>query len=93
MGEKQFSKVDLAYGYDISPDTYVTLKETLPKYDANGNGSLSGKEIQDAINSMRGLSQNQKAVLCSYRYPQRAPKNNPNSTKIGQQVLDALNKG
>ena len=92
MTDKQYAKVNLAYDYDISPDVYVTLRETLVKYDTNGNGSLSNSEVTDAINSMRGLSKKQKAVLWQLSVSSRSAKNNPYSTTEGQRVLDAINK-
>lgn len=92
MTDKQYAKVNVAYEYDVSPAEYVTLRETLVKYDANGNGSLSNSEVTDAINSLRGLSKKQKAVLWQLSVSSKSAKNNPYSPEIGEQVLKALSK-
>lgn len=91
MTEQQYAKVGIAYDYAVSPTVYVTLRETLVKYDANGNGSLSSSEVTAAINSMRGLSAKQKAVLWQLSVSSNSAKNNPYSPEIGQRVLDELN--
>lgn len=92
MTDKQYAKVELAYDYSISPGVYVTLQETLVRYDANGNGSLSSSEVTAAINSMRGLSTKQKAVLWQISVSSKSAKNNPYSPQVGEQVLKDLNK-
>ena len=89
MRPEQFAKVQIAYDFDISPDTYVTLKETLPQYDADGNGSLNQGEVKAAVDSMRGLTTEERAVLWQLSVSTKSAKNNPYSTEIGQQVLDA----
>lgn len=91
MTEPQYAKVDIAYDYAVSPAVYVTLRETLAKYDTNGNGSLSNSEVTDAINSLRGLSRKQKAVLWQLSVSSKSAKNNPYSPEVGEQVLEALN--
>lgn len=93
MNDSQRAKLNIAYEYSVSPDTYVTLKEILPKFDADGSGGLSQAEITKAINSIKGLTNTQRAVLWQISISGKSAKNNPYSTKVGQQVLDALDKG
>ena len=54
MTDSQYEKVRIAYDNDIEPNIYVKLYETLPKYDANGNGSYTNAEVADAIDAMCG---------------------------------------
>ena len=90
---KRYAKVSIAYACNVSPDVHVTLRETLVKYDANGNGSLSNSEVTAAINSIQGLSKKQKAVLWQLSVSTKNAKNNPYSPEVGEQVLEELNKG
>lgn len=92
MTDSQYAKVDAAYQNSVSPEMYVTFRETLPKYDADGNGSLNGKEVEKAVRSMSGLSNSQKAVLWQLAVNSKSAKNNPFSTSVGERILKALEK-
>lgn len=93
MDDAQLLKARVAYEMDVNPDTYVTLKERLPEYDLNHDGSMTNAEVKAAVDSMRGLSYKQKAVLWQLNVNSKSAKNNPYSTVVGQQVLDAKNEG
>lgn len=93
MTEKQYQKVEIACDYSIGPAMYVDLRETLLKHDVDANGSLNSKEVTAAIDSMRGLTDKQKAVLWQLSVSSKSAKNNPYSSDVGQRVLDTMNKG
>lgn len=90
MNDSQMRSVELANAFGIAPDLYVGYCEIRSQYDADGNGGYTQAEVQAAIDSMGGLSNNQRAVLwqimCSST---KSSKNNPYSVAVGQQVLDA----
>ena len=54
MAENQYNKVKIAYDFNVEPNTYVRLRETMPDYDADGNGSYTNAEIEAAIDGMTG---------------------------------------
>lgn len=92
MDDKQYAKVDVAYDNNISPEMYVTFRETLKKHDADDSGSLSNKEVEKAVRSMGGLTNKQRAVLWQLAVSSKSAKNNPFSTSAGENVLKALQK-
>lgn len=72
------------------PDTYVSLLEILPDYDADGNGAYNQAEVQNAIEALGGqYSAEQKAVLWQLATGSNSSKKNPYSQAVGQQVIDA----
>lgn len=104
MPEDQYRKVEIAHSFGVQPDSFVKLREIMPQYDANHNGSYSQDEVKAAIDAMggavRGLSlptpggsaglpSNHSAVLWQLMTTSKSAKNNPYSRSIGQQVLDA----
>lgn len=108
MPEDQYRKVEIAHGFGVQPESFVKLREILPQYDANHNGSYSQDEVKAAIDAMggavRGLSlptlggstglpSNHSAVLWQLMTTSKSAKNNPYSRSIGQQVLDAKEGG
>lgn len=92
MTAEQFAKCQIAYDFDVTPDHYVGYYEIRADYDKDGNGSYSNTEVKTAIDSMRGLTNNERAVLWQLATGSKSAKNNPYSTKVGQQVIDARNK-
>lgn len=88
MTQTQFEKVQRAYSMGVKPDTYISMRELLPRFDADGNGSLTNKEVKSAIDTMK-ISNDQKAVLWQLATGSTSAKNNPYSPEIGQEVLDA----
>lgn len=108
MSESALEKYEIADSYGISPLSYVRLKEILPGYDADGNGSYSQAEITAAIDSLGGASGGivlpggdgdqkltliQQAALWQLYTGSKSAKNNPYSTSIGQQVIDERSGG
>ena len=101
MTDSEYRKLSAGYDYGVSPDDYITFRETLPSFDENGNGSFTQAETEAALDSMSGnglllfgntgLTNEQKAVLWQLQGSNWAWRNNPYSTAIGRQVYDLLN--
>lgn len=83
LDESTYGKIKIASEYGVKVNGFVTLKEILPQYDADGNGSYKYAEVETAINSIKGLTTNQRAVLWQL---QTGGKNNPYNSSIGAQV-------
>lgn len=101
MSESEYEKLSTGTNYGVSPNAYVTFKETVTQYDANGNGTLTQEEVENALDSFGGgltlpgdtrvtLTNDQKAVLWQLQGKNWSPRNNPYNTAIGQRVYDAL---
>lgn len=102
MTESEYKKVSAGRTYGVSPSSYVTFKEALPKFDADGNGTFKQAEIKAAIDAMgvkygtvlpggNKLTTTQQAVLWQLANKSWKPKNNPYSVAIGQKVYNELN--
>ena len=106
MQESEYSKLQTGYSYGVTPEAYVTFRELLPQYDADGNGTFNQKEVEAAIDSMGGgigivlpggsegdqpLTVTQQAVLWQLANRSWKPNKNPYSTSVGRKVYDALN--
>ncbi len=106
MQESEYSKLQVGYSYGVTPEAYVTFRELLPQYDADGNGTLNQKEVEKALDSMGGgvglvlpgdsggdqpLTVKQQAVLWQLANKSWRPNKNPYSTSVGRKVYDALN--
>lgn len=76
--------------YGIAPDDFISFKSGKEKYDADGNGSYTQKEVRAAIDGIFGssLTNEQKAVLWQMQGKNWAPKNNPYSRTVGQDIYD-----
>ena len=103
--ESQYRKFSVAYDFGVMPGAYVTARETMPKFDADGNGSYKNDEITAAINSLGTsaggimlpggdgitLTNDQKAALWQLLTGSTSAKNNPYSSSVGWAVIDAVN--
>lgn len=102
--ESQYRKFTVAYDFGVMPEAYVTAKELMPRFDADGNGSYKNDEITAALNSIGtsngimlpggdsiSMTNEQKAVLWQLLTGSTSAKNNPFSTSIGWKVIDAVN--
>lgn len=104
MTESEYRKLSSGYDYGVSPDDYITFRETLPSFDENGNGSFTQAETEAALNSLSGsglilpgftgvnLTNDQKAVLWQLQGSNWSWRNNPYNTAIGRQVYNLLNQ-
>lgn len=45
MGKEEYSKFQTGVRFGVTPAAYVRYQETLPKFDADGNGSLKQQEV------------------------------------------------
>jgi hypothetical protein len=54
MSDDTFTTVSRAAELGLSVESYVKVRSTLDAYDANGNGSYSNGEIEDAIDALTG---------------------------------------
>ena len=54
MDESEYARVQTGYSFGVTPAAYVSYKETLPLYDADGNGSFKQEEVEAAIDAMSG---------------------------------------
>lgn len=104
MTESEYRKLSAGYDYGVSPDDYITFRETLPSFDENGNGSFTQAETEAALNSLSvsglilpgftgvNLTNDQKAVLWQLQGSNWSWRNNPYNTAIGRQVYNLLNQ-
>ena len=102
MPESEYRKVSAGRAHGVEPSSYVAFKESLPKFDADGNGTFKQAEIKAAIDAMgekygtvlpggSKLTIAQQAVLWQLANKSWKPKNNPYSVAIGQKVYNELN--
>lgn len=102
MSESEYRKISAGRAHGVEPSSYVAFKESLPKFDADGNGTFKQAEIKAAIDAMgekygtvlpggSKLTIAQQAVLWQLANKSWKPKNNPYSVAIGQKVYNELN--
>lgn len=102
MSDSDYRKVSTGRSYGVKPASYIALKETLPEYDLDGNGSFTQAEVKAAIDAMgtksgtvlpggNKLTTAQQAVLWQLANKSWKAKNNPYSVTIGQKVYNELN--
>ena len=97
MDERQFAKLGIARDYGIDTELFVSLKEVLPQFDENGNGSINSDELEAAIDAMGGgllpavgrLTQAQQAALWQIYTASTDPTNNPFGVGVGRKVQKA----
>ena len=103
--ENEYRKFSVAYDMGVLPEAFVSAKETLPRYDEDGNGSYKNAEIEAALDSIGNtagimlptvggsatLTNAQRAVLWQLLTGSTSAKNNPYSTSVGWAVIDAVN--
>lgn len=104
MTESEYAKLEAGFEHGITPEAYVTFKETLVQFDADENGTFSQAEVQAALDSMGGggitlpggngkkkLTTAQQAVLWQLANKSWKAKNNPYSVSVGREVYNMLN--
>ena len=83
----------------------MRLREILPQFDADGNGSYNGSEVENAIDALNGngimlpggngpqqLTNETRAVLWQLFSGSKSAMNNPYSVSMGRKVLEAKEK-
>lgn len=89
----QYRKFKIAYSNGIDPAAYVTVREVLPQYNADGNGSYKNAEIEAAIDSLSlPLTNAQRAVLWQLLTGSTSGKNNPYSSAVGWDIVSAVSE-
>lgn len=66
MGESEYAKVQTGYSFGVEPEAYVSFKELLPQYDADGNESYTQKEVETALDAL-GRLHPQDALMMGLR--------------------------
>ena len=106
MKDSTKQKYEIADSYGIEARTWVQLKEILPQFDEDGNGSYKGEEIENAIDALNGhsgimlpggdgpqqLTNEMRAVLWQLFTGSKSAKNNPYSERVGSQVIEEREK-
>lgn len=101
MKDSTKQKYEIADSYGIEARTWVQLKEILPQFDEDGNGSYKGEEIENAIDALNGhggimlpggdgpqqLTNEMRAALWQLFTGSKSAKNNPYSERVGSQVI------
>lgn len=106
MSDSARMRYEIADQYGIKAEAWVQVKEALPQFDENKNGSYSSKEIEKAIDALAGdghllapwdkdpirLSREEKAVLWQLFTGSASGSGNPYSTRVGKQVAKELER-
>ena len=90
MPETEYEKLRVGSLQGVTPRAYVSYKQALPLYDADGNGSFKQEEVKAALDSLP-LTTEQRAALWQMQNKSWKPSGNPYSVRVSQQVYDALN--
>lgn len=91
LNDSTYEKIQLGYNMGMDLQSFFDLKAALPRFDANGNGSYTGKEAQAAIDAaLPYLSIQEKAILWQLQNKSWKPKSNPYDKQVGQLVYDAM---
>lgn len=99
LSESQYKKVSIAAQNGLDPEVWVDFREILPDFDADGNGSYTQTEVEDAIRALsdgtnygtllgktaRNLSKDEMAILWQMSGKWNAD-NNPFSRITGRKV-------
>ena len=102
MSEDEYAKFERGRSLGMPQEAYVLYKENTGDFDTNGNGRLSGSEIEDLIEYISGggkavlpgsksvrfisMTTAQKAVLWQMMSGSKSVKNNPYNSKKGVQA-------
>lgn len=106
MSDSARMRYEIADQYGIKAEAWVQVKEALPQFDENKNGSYSSKEIEKAIDALAGdghllapwdkdpirLSREEKAILWQLFTGSASGSGNPYSTRVGKQVAKELER-
>ena len=84
-----FAKLQAAQAYGVTPNAYVMVRETMPSFDADGNGSYKGEEVRMCLNSIPHLKQEARAALWQILTGSKSTKNNPYNRTVGNKILEA----
>lgn len=91
MSEGEYARLETGVSRGVTPEMYVTAKESIAEIDENG--SVSQDEAARAIGSMPGLTDEERAVLWQLQNKSWKPAKNPFSVKAGEKVYKDLQTG
>lgn len=89
MDETEYFRFIQANGYGVTPEIWVELKRTLPKYDADYSGTYKQAEVKSAIDSLKGLDDMERAALWQMT---TMGKNNPYNREVGTEMYVSYNR-
>lgn len=99
-------RFEVAGSFGVQPEAWVRLKEALPQFDADGNGSYTGAEVENAIDALGGdgsllapwdqeplrLSREEKAALWQTFTGNKSGSGNPYSTRVGKKAAEEMER-
>ena len=91
MSEGEYARLETGVYRGITPEMYVTARESIAEIDENG--SVSQEEAARAIGSMPGLTDEERGVLWQLQNKSWKPGKNPFSVKAGERVYKDLQDG
>ena len=77
--------------YGIQPETYIYYVNSLPDFDADGNGNYTQAEMTAAVSAIPDIDNDQRAVLWQVSHKNWKANNNPWSYSVGLSVYEAIN--
>jgi len=87
MGEDEYKRLSVGNEYGVAPELYIAVKEALLDI-----GNVTQRNAKSAINSLTGLTTEQKAALWQMQNKNWSSFNNPFSTKVGREVREEINE-
>lgn len=92
MSDTELEKIACGRSHAVTPDMYVTAKETMYAIDDEGDNdnSTSQAEAKYALDSMDDLTNEERAVLWQLTNKSWKPYVNPYDTEVGQLVYDEM---
>lgn len=91
MSEGEYARLETGVSRGITPEMYVTARESIAEIDENN--SVSQDEAARAIGSMPGLTDEERGVLWQLQNKSWKPEKNPFSVKAGERVYKDLQDG
>lgn len=91
MSEGEYARLETGVYRGITPEMYVTARESIAEIDENN--SVSQDEAARAIGSMPGLTDEERGVLWQLQNKSWKPEKNPFSVKAGERVYKDLQDG
>lgn len=82
LDDTTVTKMNIASKNGINVDTYTQFQETLPRFDADGNGSYKQAEVETALDNMN-LTNTERAVLWQLH---TGGKHNPFDSAVGANI-------
>lgn len=88
MSEGEYAKLETGVSRGVTPEMYVTARESIAEIDENG--SANQDEAARAIGSMPGLTDEERGVLWQMQNKSWKPDKNPFSVRAGREIYEAF---